>query len=505
MVELVDESRGSGSTSFVWWSLFVVMLSAGAAVRICQYAACTSFWSDEASVYFNVTQLTFRQLMGPLLNAQAAPPGFLWIERGLAVALGTSEFSLRLFPLVAGIAALAFFAFLSWKLFDRAVALCAIAFFAFADKLIAYSAEVKQYSCDVLAATLLLFLALWPSRSLSPARRLAAVCIASSVAIWFSHTSFFVFVAITLFLSWRNLAERPVGWQGALLTNLLVILSFVGLYLGSIRFEHQQYLYNFWSEGFPLLPGRIATIPCLEVDAKWLFDQTEELAAFAYSDMAYLLIAQVLLGALQCALRRRWDLLIVGLAPVILVIIAAALRQYPYVGSRLTLFLFPGLFLLVAETLQWLRSMRSPVAALWWILAAPVLVLGIGQAAYHVYSPRYQAHIRPVLEYVRTHRQPSQAVFVLSDAPIRGGDQGGRHWEYRYYWPNPEAPFYTTLPLQAESIHERDFWVIAPLSADFGVEEIKPLLDALRAFADEKDRKVVKQGGAAFLFEKRQP
>lgn len=484
----------------------MLLLVVGTAVRVCQYAARTSFWSDEASIFVNVTQLNARQLMGPLLNEQAAPPGFLWIERGLALAFGTNEFSLRLYPLLAGIAAFGLFAALAWRLFDPPVALCVIGFFAFADKLIAYCGEAKQYSSDVLAATVLMSIALWPSEKLLSSKRLPWLCVAAAVAIWFSHTSIFIFAAASLYLSGGILLERPRRCFTALAANLLVVASFAGLFLGSIRFEHQKYLYEFWSKGFPPERTGMGGGAWLVAMAEWLGSQTKEVASFAYPNLSYLVMGLILIGAVGAMRRRRYGVVILGLLPLLLVLMASLLGQYPFVGSRLTLFLFPGAFLLSGEALRSLQETRWPAAKLWWVAAAPALAIGIVEASYHVYSPRYHSHIRPVVEYVRAHRKADEAIYFLGDAdtPAEGLASAGHHLEYLCYWPDPPAPIYTALPDES-GIHQRRFWIVLPLHADRGVKPIQGLLETLRSFADEKDKKVVKQGGAAFLFEKRQP
>lgn len=292
----------------------------------------------------------------------------------------------------------------------------------------------------------------------------------------------------------------------ALLANLLVLASFVGLYLGSIRFEHQKYLYEFWSKGFPPERGGMSVGGWLAEVFSWLGGQTKEVASFAYPNLSYLLIGLTLIGVIGCVLRRRFGLLILGVMPVALVVIAALMRQYPFVGARLTLFLFPGAFLLTGEALCFLQETRWPAAKLWWVAAAPIVLMGVAEAAYHIESPRYHSHIRPVVEYVRAHRKPDEAIYFLGDAdtPAEGLAAAGRHLEYLCYWPDPPAPIYTALPDESQ-IHERRFWIVLPLHADRGIKPIQGLLETLRSFADEKDKKVVKQGGAAFLFEKRQP
>src|SRR3954462_2427628 len=86
--------------------LLLTLLGLGFTLRIRQYAACPSYWYDEAYLLLNVFSLSFEELLGPLRENQAAPPLFLWALRGLYLALGGSEWIMRLPALLASLAGL---------------------------------------------------------------------------------------------------------------------------------------------------------------------------------------------------------------------------------------------------------------------------------------------------------------------------------------------------------------------------------------------------------------
>ena len=84
-----------------------------------------------------------------------APVGFLVLERAAVLALGASELALRLVPLVSGLLALIVFERTARRLLTPWYALLATWLFAVAVPLVFFSAEVKPYAVDVLAAVLI--------------------------------------------------------------------------------------------------------------------------------------------------------------------------------------------------------------------------------------------------------------------------------------------------------------------------------------------------------------
>src|SRR5438132_4168306 len=77
--------------------LLVVLVGIGIALRVAQYAANRSLWVDEAWVALNLIERPLSGLTTHLSFNQAAPIGFLLVERIVAKLLGFSEYALRLF------------------------------------------------------------------------------------------------------------------------------------------------------------------------------------------------------------------------------------------------------------------------------------------------------------------------------------------------------------------------------------------------------------------------
>ena len=74
----------------------------GVAVRLVHYLAGRPLWRDEAALALNIVNRSFAGLIQPLDYNQAAPLGFLALEKATILVGGHSEYALRFWPLVFG-------------------------------------------------------------------------------------------------------------------------------------------------------------------------------------------------------------------------------------------------------------------------------------------------------------------------------------------------------------------------------------------------------------------
>lgn len=478
----------------------VLAVVLGGACRLRQYLARTSFWNDEAFIVLNLTDHPASRMLGPLDYNQAAPPVFLWIERAAFVMLGPGEYSLRLFPLLAGLGALALFARLAWDLFPGPVAFLATGWFAFPEKLISYSAEVKQYSSDALLAVVLTWIALRRTRSRDPVHRLTVLALIAAPGVWLSHPAAIVFGALSLGLAIPCLRQ---GWRGRIawiVGNLLVVGSFAVLYRVSIVREQDPYLYSFWADGFPPMthPARVPI---------WLLTQLYALCKLAYPPVVWVTTALATLGIIALCRRRMFLVLAACAGPTALSIAAAFAHKYPFSPSRLTLFLLPGFFLLCAAGAEMLVNARPWAITdrqrmrdlfvprmLGWIASVGVLACGMALAGGRVISPHFRSHVRPAVDYVRAHRQPGDALYILG-APYR------RHLEFFCYWRHPPGPVFTSLP-DAGDLSRGRFWLIFTFAPGHPAPYIRSEVNEAAGVARLREKFFEKHGSAAYLFER---
>ena len=362
----------------------MLLIVAGASLRLWQYFAQTSLWIDEIAVAENVIHTPLSSLLGePLALDQVAPPGFLAVLKGAVGIFGANELALRLFPLLGGLAALALFALLSRRILPGWTGVLSTAIFALAPSLIAYSAEVKQYSTDVAATLLLTLVALGLCDVPQSRGRLLGASLSGMAAVWFSQPAILTVAGLSAGLAW--IALRRGGW-----TPLRPLLPVLGLWAASaaaataLGFHSltpatREYMQSFWQ---PSLPRPTV-------------------------------VGLVLLGfAVLWRKRPQEAPLLVGPAAVALA--AAAAHRYPFSG-RAVLFLTPVALLAVADAAETIVAglarlrVPRPVAASLFVIALTVAT------ARHLPVYRHE-ETRTVLLGLAARRQPGDVLYVYYGA-----------------------------------------------------------------------------------------
>ena len=90
---------------FLPFAAVVAILAIG--VDVAQWLRGAPLWVDEEAIALNLRDRTFSELSGPLWLGQAAPLGWMFVERAAILTFGTCELSLRLPPLLFGIGTIA--------------------------------------------------------------------------------------------------------------------------------------------------------------------------------------------------------------------------------------------------------------------------------------------------------------------------------------------------------------------------------------------------------------
>lgn len=404
-------------------ALALLLLGGGALLRLHQYLFNGSLYLDEAALALNILQRTPLELFSPLAYDQAAPAGYLLLEKLLTMAFGGSEYALRLLALGAGLLALIGF----WPLARRTVshtagALTALALFALSSGLVSYAAAVKQYSGEA-AVTVGLYLAAAVAlrRGLDRAG-VALLAGAGAAAVWLSFPAVFVLAGIGLPLGVGALAAGDRQRTGRLLIVAAAWLaSFLAMYF-AMGLEHSHTvdaMQFYWSRD-----GRFAPLPPTSAaDLRWYYE-----AFFGFLQRPTGVILQGV-GAFL-ALTGVWSLwrgdrLWLGLlvTPILLTVLASGFYVYPFHGRVLT-FLVPPLLLLVGEGAAALVQLLRPSA-----LAVPAL--GIGLVLFHptLYAVNNLAQNKPyemmplrdlrgVLSKVQAARAPQDGVYVYYAATL---------------------------------------------------------------------------------------
>jgi hypothetical protein len=369
------------------------LVAIGAVLRISQYVFNRSLWLDEASLADNIVARSYGQLMQPLYAAQAAPPGFLIVEKAVAQVLGTGEYALRLLPLAAGLLSLWLFARVARRILAPAASLIAIALFATLDPLVYFSSELKQYSSDVLVAVLLLWTTTIAERRRFDASALVLSAGVGAAAIWFSHPAVFVLAAIESVWIVTRLRRRQ--WRAALqIAGLGAVwaASFALCYVLVLSpLVANPELQSFWAHKF-VFEG--AGTPILET----------------LIDTKLVLALPVLAGFLL--LRSRDDRLALLLLPACVAFAAAVLHRYPFTG-RLLLFLIPSALLLFARATAALAACGNPrMRALGRVVTVAVIAPFLATSVYRLFVPRVREETRAELAWMSRQARPGDLCYV---------------------------------------------------------------------------------------------
>jgi hypothetical protein len=444
----VDDQRNVRSAMASW--VYVGLVFGGVIERVILYAQNRSLWIDEAALARGLSRFSWDGITRPLPEGQVAPALWLMVSRALVALFGPSEYVLRLFPLVAGLASVVLFALLAWRVFrdQPLAATIALACCALAPGLVAYTAEVKPYSCDVMVAIALPLAALWtleaPSRT-----RWGVLAAAGAISIWLSFPALFVLVGVWLII-WLAGFRRPAlalapVW---LLTAAPVILMRPRL----VAPVDRAYLDAYWDSqlGFRIHP--IATIHEISVWALGLSHATI-CVGFVLVGVVGLLVRSRRLGALL-------------LAPILAAFLAAMLRLYPLSG-RTALWLAPVVALLLGASV--VALIRVSVPAGWLAAATLVLLMPLGRIGRP--APITVEELRPVVAYLAAHRRATDQVYVYYAttpawhyyAPAVAAIEGGCH---RLDWP--------AYLSELDSLPSGRVWIVAShFFTGAGIDEVR--------------------------------
>ncbi len=424
--------------------VLIALVVFGAVLRISSYIGNPSLWLDEAALAHNIIARSFEGLLAPLDRQQVAPLGFLWLEKAAVSLFGSSEYALRLVPLLASIAALPLFAFVARRLLRPLAAVFALALFATATPLLYFAAETKQYALDVAVVLVLFALAVARGKNADETRapepatspRLATLLTgAGIIAPWLSQPSVFALGGVALYLAIpfiraRSAAERrmaarpllPVFALWALSGGASIAHSFMSVTPGT-----RATLTRFWERGFiPVSSGIPASV-------HWLGTTTHDVFTGLFPPVVAICVIALFVLGIAALVRRSDGSASLLLAPLAFMLLASALRLYP-VSYRLLLFTTPSLLLTVGAGAEWLLNIATSLgarrpgdanesrrgvggasalaSAATYAICAALALLFVRSAMTMVEIPFYREELRPVVKYLAQHRQADDAIYV---------------------------------------------------------------------------------------------
>lgn len=435
------------------WSYMALVLGVG--LRLYHYLRAPSMWHDEAALVVNVLGKGFRGLLGPLFLHEAAPPLFLWCEKGMVLALGDGVYALRLIPFLASCGALILMWLLARSVLRPAETAWALLLFACSDRLLWHACEAKPYSVDVFAAVLILYL-FHASREWPLLRRLILFALVSPVLIVLVYPGCFVCGGLLLaFFPTLRGCHRRQEWFGYGILALAICAACSVLMLGPAHAQRSGPMEQCWLAFFPRW-DRPWTVPF------WSLWASVEVVDYCFRPLGGALFALAAAGSALLWRRGYRGLMLASFLPILLALLASYLRLYPYGGARILVFALPALTLMIgaaapAALCRLQRRSRAAAAALLLLLLAP-----LGLSLWRAVSPWRRADSAGAAAYVLARRRPADPV-------------ASEQWQYRYYFRHLGPAFHPQVqPLRPV---EGRLWIV--LSEQVSASQRQAMLRAL--------------------------
>ncbi len=384
----------------------VVLL--GIILRIAQFLYNRSLTEGEAPLAMNIIERSFGDLFRTLDYNQAAPIGFLFLQKLFSLLLGTGEMALRMLPLITGIMAIYIFYRLAHQTIDEIAVVFAMILFAVCDHLIYFTSEIKPYSSDVTIALIITILGYSLVKSKPSLKSLLIFSIITAVSLWFSFAALFIWLGFAVIIFYQS-TKKQIAWYVLLISVALPAASLLTYNLISLRhIANQESLTGVWQAAFMPLPPRSFA------DIKWFALVFLRMFKFPLGFSIYELTLAFLcfLTGIIIYIRGKKIILVMFLLPILITMLASGLKLYPFEG-RLLLFLTPALFIIISQGLSHIyKSLKAKSAISAYALLLIFFLYPVGNASYHLIRPRAPEEFRPAMEYLNDRYQVEDIVYV---------------------------------------------------------------------------------------------
>jgi len=411
--------RSRFRSDLIFWVIFLV----GFLLRLRRYLQDRGLMHDDAQLASNIFSRSFSQLVRPLnIGDQAAPVGFLILQKTSTMLFGHGELALRLVPFLASVVVLPIFFIAVRKLASPAIALMALGWMALAEPLVRYSSEAKQYSTDVLWATVMLALA----ANADAIGAMAILTAVGAVLLWFSHPLLFVLGGIGITLLVQSLRAGKYKRAGKVtIMGATWLASFAANYLLISRYYvSNNFLLAYWQDqkAFAPLPRSWDTLlwyPRTIID---LFHyplgilpsgvSTGLVYVLAGRGIEFTAVVMLLAG---CGLMARRSPRALGFVifTLALTLAASGLQRYPF-AERLTLFFAPLMILPLAFAAG---PRPAKIAA---IPCAILFIFPVYIEAKYLIHPEIRYDARPAINYVKANWEPGDTIYLHWGSDVLG-------------------------------------------------------------------------------------
>ena len=392
------------SENLLW---FIVLC--GIVLYLRRYFFNHSIWLDEARVSLCIIKLPISAFLHqPLGCYQAAPFGFLVIEKLIVTFCGPWEYALRFYPEVSGLISLWIFYRLV-KIYIKSE-FSAFALFAFVitPTLVWFSSEVKPYYTDIFFVLISYLVIAQTCLGTLSWRKVAWVSLLGMVMIWCSFPVIFILSGIiaTCFLTifsqrnWSNFWKVCVisfSWCISFILSWLVLLRNIIHVFGDWDLWTGGFLsfrdMNSWARIF----NKMLCYPCGFSAYTWLAGLLFFIGGYSFFKED----------------KKKFFLLLI---PLLFVFLASGLRKYS-AQDRLVLFLVPVFMLMIAKGVEEI-SLRTKR---WKLITAFLLMVVLFYSSFFAtykefISSQAYTETRPLISYLKENMHKGDAIFVYYGA-----------------------------------------------------------------------------------------
>ena len=321
----------------------LILVAIGIALRVWDFRTNHSLNHDDICLALNVIGRSAGGLMHTLDFDQAAPLGFLWIERAMVRVIGPGEQALRLLPFLFGCASVVLISRLATMLLPPFEAIAVVGFFGLSQALIESGIQVKPYSLDVLVTIILVSACLPLTRDSGNRTVPLSAVAAGTFSMWFSFPALFMLAGMGAVIAGMAIIDRETA-------RLRRLLPAFGAWAVSAGVAY-------WFSIRPgLLNRRLARLDSdylfpLHAQSRivpWMTEAATNLGSISTSVRLAPVAALAFLFAIGLTLWRRERLSLLLAAPIALCLLAAIAQKYPWL-PRLIFFAVPLTLMITAR------------------------------------------------------------------------------------------------------------------------------------------------------------
>lgn len=373
-----------------------------------------SFWIDEAALADYVRGERF--LAAP--PYYAAPVLHMTVLRGL-VQFG-DELIMRL-PSALTIATAVGLIVQAGRLYGRSPCMPWIAGILMATNplFVHYGREIKQYGFEAAYTALAIWTLLrTTSNDLQRRDFWLVMSLIAVVGMLVTFSWVIVLPAMILALAVVLLVARSrEGIPGLAAFAGGCLVAALLLYFVVLRHQSSDTMVGYWHNWGGLYDSQSSLLA-------WLGDRFDALAGHTiinFPPSRWIVPALLVAGAARLVVNRSWALLTLCCGMIVLAFAYAIAGLYPFDGARLSLFLWPAMFLLIGAAIAWpfeLKAARSFATPL--VTIAILIALAAGarsaRAAVDFNKTYHVEHIRPVIDQVRGRWHDGDVLLLYAPA-----------------------------------------------------------------------------------------